>query len=169
MAALGGGAESMAELLRGVDTRAAALEALETTEAPIDRTLALSASQALAELLAAKEAAVPPLQFSRIALLLTRLHAEVLGDLAALAALYGAAFGEGRLAASFCSAENSVACVLRKPANELTLADARTLACSEVPHALCLAHGYTKPWGAVGLSALEWFSLFMSTHKLLAK
>ncbi len=162
-------ADSVSELLRCVDSRPAALEALEALETPVDPALALASAPALAELLAVEEAAVPAQQFSRIALLLSRLHEEALDDAAALSAVYGAAFGDGRLAAYWSSADNSVARILGNPANELTRADARTLACGELCPAGASAHGSTKPWGAAGLSAMEFFGLFMSVNKVGAR
>ena len=73
MAALS--ADTVGPLLRGRETRAAALDALDAHAVPIERSVSLGAAPALGELLALDAAEVGPAEFDRIGLLLARLAA----------------------------------------------------------------------------------------------
>ena len=101
MAALA--ADTVGPLLRDRGTRCAAIDALEAHAAPIERAVALGAAPALGELLALDTAEVDPAEFDRIGLLVARLAAEAPDD---PAAVYAAAWGEGRWVAFFRSEGN---------------------------------------------------------------
>ena len=83
-------------LLATTTSRPAALAALEDHPAPLDRALAVAAAPALVELLTVSADDVDAVTFQRVGLLLARLLAEAPDD---PSIIFGAAFGEGRLAA----------------------------------------------------------------------
>ena len=147
MAALA--ADTVGPLLRDRGTRGATLDALEAHAAPIERAVALGAAPALGELLALDTAEVDPAEFDRIGLLVARLAAEAPDD---PAAVYAAAWGEGRWVAFFRSEGNAVAQVLRKPAEEVTREDAQHIACSDAWWPQVGVRGMTKPWAAAGFA-----------------
>ena len=158
MAALS--ADTVGPLLRGRETRAAALDALDAHAVPIERSVSLGAAPALGELLALDTAEVGPAEFDRIGLLLARLGAEASDD---PASVFGAVWGEGRLLAFWRSEGNAVARALRKPAEELTREDALHLACSEAPLLQASVRGFTKPQAAAGFATtLEFFGAWMT-------
>ena len=162
MAALA--ADTVAGLLRGAATRAATLDALERHEAGgIDRAVSLAAAPALWELQSADAAEeVGREEFDRVGLLAARLIAEVTPDDAAV--VYGAYLGSpGRFAAN-CRAEGSVlARAWRKPAAELTRADARSWACEWANAPPAYVRGLTEPYAAAGFATTgEFFDLWMS-------
>ena len=98
---------------------------------PIPSDAALAAAPALYELLALDAAEVPRELFDRTNLLVARLATEAVPRGAeAQAAVLGAAWGGGRLAQYFDAEGNVIAAALRKPAAELTRADARSYAYS---------------------------------------
>eukprot|EP01046_Picozoa_sp_COSAG06_P004179 COSAG06_NODE_172_length_21346_cov_503.127053_9_plen_165_part_00 len=147
MAALA--ADTVGSLLRDRGTRSATLDALEAHAVPIERAVALGAAPALGELLALDTAEVDPAKFDRIGLLLARLAAEAPDD---PAAVYAAALGEGRWVAILRSEGNTVAQVLRKPAEELTREDAQHIACAEAYWSQLGGRGFTKPFTAAGFA-----------------
>lgn len=153
-------AATVAQQLRGADTRATALDALDAHALPIPVDLAVAAAPALGELLALDAAEVDQEQFDRVGLLLARLLTEAAAD-DAVAPVFGAAFGGGRYAAML-RAENVLFRALRRPAAELTLADARSYACyqAHMSPAVC-CRDCTRPLAAAGLSAKDWFGLLM--------
>ena len=162
MAALS--ADTVGPLLRGRETRAAALDALDAHAVPIERSVSLGAAPALGELLALDAAEVGPAEFDRIGLLLARLVAEAPDD---PASVYGAAQGEDRLLAFWRSEGNAVARALRKPAEELTREDALHVACSEACTAQACVRGFTKPWAAAGFAtAMEFLAAWMTEDPL---
>ena len=147
MAALS--ADTVGPLLRGRETRAAALDALDAHAVPIERSVSLGAAPALGELLALDAAEVGPAEFDRIGLLLARLVAEASDD---PASVYGAVWGEGRLLASMRSEGNAVARALRKPAEELTREDALHVACLIALEPQAYVRGMTKLFAAAGFA-----------------
>jgi hypothetical protein len=162
MAALS--ADTVGSLLRGRETRAAALDALDAHAVPIERSVSLGAAPALGELLALDTAEVGPAEFDRIGLLLARLVAEASDD---PASVYGAVWGEGRLLAYWRSKGNAVARALRKPAEELTRADALHFACSIASDPHAYVRGMTKPVAAAGFATtMELFGAWMTEHPL---
>ena len=142
-------ADTVGSLLRGRETRAAALDALGAHAVPIERDVSLGAAPVLGELLALDAAEVGPAEFSRIGLLLARLVAEASND---PASVYGAAMGEGRFLAYLRSEGSAVAQALRKPAEELTREDALHFACFDAPFALAFVRASTKPMAALGFA-----------------
>jgi hypothetical protein len=156
-------AAAVAGRLRDKSTRLATLGALEAHAVPIPATTALAAA-ALYELLALDAAEVSREVYDRAGLLVARLCAEALPrGAAAQAAVLGAAVGGGRLA-RFDNAEGSVFAVMaRKPAAELTRADARSYACSLAYAAPAYARGMTAPLTAAGFTTMEFFGL-VSRH-----
>ena len=143
-------ADTVASLLRDADTRTATLEALEQQEAaPIDRAVALAAAPALYEALAMDATEVGRDDFDRIGLLLARLAAEASDD---PSAVYGAAVGEGRLAAYYRSKGSVLAQAVGKAASELTPADARSFACASAYTPPSYVKGLTKTWAAAGFA-----------------
>ena len=154
-------ASTVAERLRDRSTRLATLGALEADDA-------LAAAPALCELLALDAAEVSPELYDRINLLLGRMCAEAVPRGAeAQVVVYGAAYGGGRYA-RFVNAEGNVlAAAVRKPAAELTRADARSYACSLVIWAPAFSRGMTAPVKAAGFAtcvrtATTLFPLFTS-------
>ena len=155
-------ADTVASLLRDGATRTATLEALEQHEGtPIGRAVALAAAPALFEALALDATEVGRDAFDRIGLLLARLAAEASDD---PSAVYGAALGEGRLAAYYRSKGSVLAQAVGKPAaSELTLADARSFACAVAYVPPSHVKGLTKPVAAAGFAKTsEFFGIYMT-------
>ena len=153
--------DTVASLLRDGDTRTATLEALEQQEQPpIDRAVALAAAPALYEALAMDASEVGRDDFDRAGLLLARLAAEASDD---PSVIYGAALGEGRLAAHYRSKGSVLAQAVGKPASELTRADARSFACASAYWPPSFVKGLTKPIAAAGFAkTAEFFALYMT-------
>ena len=165
-------ADTVASLLRGRDTRAATLAALDAHASPIDEAVALAAAPALVELLAldASELGDRSL-FDCIGLLLGRLAAEASDD---PAPVFGAALGEGRLVALLWSTEQSeegsvLARAARKPAAELTRADAYSYACCNTLFAAGIVRGYTELFASAGFSTNSWLGWFFGKEFWLSK
>ena len=154
-------ADAVASLLRDGATRTATLEALEQHEgAPIDRAVALAAAPALYEAFAMDATEVGHDDFDRIGLLLARLVAEASDD---PSAVYGAALGEGRYAASYRSKGSVLAQAVGKRASEVTRADARSFACAVAYVPPSHVKGLTKPVAAAGFAKTsEYFALYMT-------
>ena len=150
-------------LLATAASRPATLAALEDHPAPLDRALAVAAAPALVELLTVSADDVDAATFQRAGLLLARLLAEAPDD---PSIIFGAAFGEDRLAALWNSEDSVLARALLKPANQLTADDALSLACAEAHNCPALVRGYTATWRAVGLNGLEWTKL---SHPITSK
>ena len=151
--------DSVAQLLRGSGTRTAALDALDAHSAPIDRSVSLAVAPVLGELLALEAAEVAREQFDRVGLLLARLLAEAASAAEAPddpASVFGAAFGNGRYAALYAAEDTVLAQAVRKPAAELTLADARSFACWNACGGPYRIRGATEPLLAAGVSSQEW-------------
>ena len=159
-------ASTVAERLRDHSTRLATLGALEAhAGGPIPSDAALAAAPALYELLALDAAEAPREVYDRAGLLVGRLCADaVLRGAEAQAAVYGAAHGDGRFA-RWLNAEGSVlAAALRKPAAELTRADARSFACRQMPWGPILTRGFTAPIKAAGFAtAMKFLGTVSST------
>eukprot|EP01046_Picozoa_sp_COSAG06_P050417 COSAG06_NODE_7981_length_2312_cov_5.610120_1_plen_199_part_00 len=144
-------AETVAERLRDRAARSATLGALERHAAPIPTAVSLAAAPALLGLMAMDAAEVEREAFGRAGLLLGRLEAEALPD---VAAVHGAAFGEGGFERLW-NANSVVNAALRQPAAQLTRANAVSYACSLAYEAIVPARGYTEPFRVAGLTALE--------------
>ena len=99
--------------------------------------------------------------FDRIGLLLARLAAEASDD---PSAVFGAALGEGRLAAYYRSKGSVLAQAVGAPASELTRADARSFACALAAlRGPSFVRGITKPLAAAGFAkTLDFFALTMT-------
>ena len=98
--------------------------------------------------------------FDRIGLLLARLAAEASDD---PSAVYGAALGEGRLAAHYRSKGSVLAQALQKPVSELTRADAMSFACSRAWAPPSFVKGVTAPMAAAGFAnTAEYFKITMT-------
>ena len=153
-------ASTVAERLCNAATRLAALGALEATagDGPIPSDTALAAAPALFELLALDVAEVPREVYDRVNLLVARLCAEAVPRGAeAHAQIFGAAWSDGRLV-RFLNAEGSVIAVaVRKPAAELTLADAHSYACTDALGGPAHPRGSTGLFTAAGLTTMEYF------------
>jgi hypothetical protein len=162
-------AGAVARLLRDRATRAATLDALEGHEfGAIDRAVSLAAAPALVELLAADAAEVDREVFDRAGLLVGRLFAEEAPE--DLAAMFGAAFGEGRYAAQLRSEGSVVGRAWRTPASELTRADAQSWACSMAYQSPSDARGSTKNLAAAGFATtMEYFAVFMTETPVISK
>ena len=157
-------ADTVGPLLRGRETRAAALDALGAHAVPIERDVSLGAAPVLGELLALDVAEVGPAESGRVGLLLARLVAEASDD---PASVFGAAWGEGRMLAFYRSEGNAVAHVLRKPAEELTREDALHLARVDAQWPHVLVRGATKPFAAAGYSStLEYLAMWMAEDRI---
>ena len=153
-------AASVAERLRDRSTRLATLGALEAHAVPIPADDALAAAPALFELLALDAAEVPHELYDRAGLLAGRLVNEAVPRGAeAQAAVLGAAWGGGRYARFLNAEGNVIAAAMRKPAAELTRADARSYACAVVLWAPAMSRGLTAPTKAAGFTSMEWLAL----------
>jgi hypothetical protein len=158
-------AETVAERLHDRATRSATLAALESHAAPIPTAVSLAAAPALVGLMAMDAAEVERDAYDRAGLLLGRLHAEALPDVVAVCR---AAFGEGGYERLW-NADSVLNAALRQPAAEVTRADARSYACLYAYEPITATRGYTKPWGAAGLTAREFFGLWMSAEPIVSK
>ena len=158
-------AGAVAERLRNASTRLATLGALEAYAVPIHSDTTLAAAPALCELLALGAAEVPREVHDRAGLLLARLVSEAVPRGAETqAAVYGAALGGGRMARLWNGEGNVIAVAVRKPAAELTRADARSFACAYAMFTPALARGNTAPFKAAGFAtSMEYFGL-VSPH-----
>jgi hypothetical protein len=121
----------------------------------------MCAAPALFELLTMDEPDIDRSAFDRAGLLLGRLEAEAWpadgGE-----ALHGAAFGDGGYV-KLWNADSIVNAALRKPASELTQADARSYACEYAHESPPIMRGLGSFARAAGLSAKEfvgsWYTL----------
>lgn len=157
-------ADTVAERLRDAATREQTLQALEGMEAA-DLALGLAAAPAIGDLLAMDAAQLGQRQFDRVNLLLARLLVDLSDD---VIPLYTACFSDGRLQAAH-GAQGALAQFLRKPAVELTVADAHTVACWQAHHAASQRRGWTELANAVGFTTKHWCSLFMTDASLFSK
>ena len=133
---------------------------------PIDRAVSLAAAPALVELMALDASEVGQQQWDCVCLLIARLIAEAEDD---PTPVYSAAFGGGRREAQYRSEANTVMRALLKPAEELTLEDARSVANCNAYDAPTWTRGSTKPTIAVANTELEWFKLWMTEDPLVSK
>jgi hypothetical protein len=157
-------ADTVASLLESAGTRVAALDALDAHAVPIERSMSLAAAPALGRLLAADAAEVGREQFDRIGVLLARLVAEATDD---PASVYGAALGDGRMRAQWASPDSILARALRKPAGELTLADAHSCSCWNAHFSPAHIRGLTAPCVSAGLTLPDYFGQLVSEHPIL--
>ena len=104
--------------------------------------------------------------YDRAGLLLGRLHEEeALPD---IVAVHAAAFGDGGWE-KLWNADSVLNAALRKPASQLTRADAVSYACALAFEPVAYARGATAPWAAAGLTAMEYLGLFMSAEPIVSK
>ena len=159
-------AETVAELLRNHDTRDATLSALEVHVTPINLAVSLAAAPVLNEIKASDTSEISQEEWDRVCLLLARLVADA-GDNAAT--VYGTAYGGGRYAAVYQSDRTPLARALRKPAEELTVDDARSFAneYASKPPAYCRSWG--KAFAAMGVTVLEGLALVMPADALFSR
>ncbi len=162
--------DSVARLLCNTKTRLATLEAFERHAGPVERALSLAAAVKLGVLLAgADEQELGVEQFDRVGLLLGRLcaDAETWGTgYVGSVEVYGAAFADGRLAAAWGSETNVVGRALRKPVQELTMEDVRSMACMFASEAIAFRHRGGEAMLATGISQIQWFGLWMTVHPI---
>eukprot|EP01046_Picozoa_sp_COSAG06_P023741 COSAG06_NODE_1898_length_8112_cov_11.078747_7_plen_384_part_00 len=160
-------AETVAEHLRDRATRSATLAALEGHATPIPTAVSLAAAPALLGLMTMDAAEMEHDAYDRAGILLGRLHAEALPD---VAAVHGAAFGDGGYERLW-NADSVLNDALRQPraAAELTRADATSYACNWAHEPIKCARGITTPCAAAGCTTLEWLGLFMSAEPILSK
>jgi hypothetical protein len=160
-------ADTVAQRLRDAPTRAAALDSLERHAAPIPTAVAMCAAPALFELLTMDEPDIDRSAFDRAGLLLGRLEAEAWpadgGE-----ALHGAAFGDGGFVKQW-NADSIVNAALRKPASELTQADARSYACSLAYQPAAIVRGVTAFTSATGLSNKEFVGSWISLEPIVSQ
>ena len=155
---------AVAQLLAEPATRRATLEELEACAQPIPSATALASAAALYALLARDAAEVPRDVCDRVGLLVARLVAEAPPG-PERDAVFGAAWGDGRFAAFLNAPANILAEALRKPAAELTRADARSYACTLATSCPAWVRGNTAPWKAAGFTTSEYFGL-VSPHRV---
>ncbi len=163
--------KTVAELLRNRDTRDATLSALEEHGTPIDLAVSLTAAPVLTEIMASEINAsdTSPIareEWDRVCLLLARLVAEA-GDDAAT--VYGTAYSGGRYATLIRSERALLARVVRKPAEQLTLEDARSVAWFLAAWAPGNVNSWTKLFAAQGCSVLEGLGQAMKLDPLISK
>jgi hypothetical protein len=160
-------ADTVAQCLLDSDTRADTLESLELHATPIPTPLAMAAAPALFEMLLLDASALDRGTFDRVALLLARLEAEAPLDDGYV--LHGAAFGDGGYEKLF-KANNIAHAALRKPASELTKADATSYACLQAyDNASLSARGFAAPWHAAGLTERGFIKLWMGLEPIVSK
>ena len=153
------------ERLRDRATRLATLDALEAHAAPFPTAAALAAAKAMVELMCMDAAEVERASYDRAALLLARLLEEALPD---VNAVYGATFGDGGLERLW-NADSVLNVALRKPASQLTRADAASYACLVAYEPVAYVRGWTTPCAAAGLTAMQFLGLWMSADPILSK
>jgi hypothetical protein len=158
-------ADTVAERLRGRDTRSATLAALESHPAPIPTAVSLAAAPALLGLMAMDAEEVERDAYDHAGLLLGRLHAEVLPD---VVAVHVAAFGEGRYERLW-DADSVLNAALRQPAAEVTRADAVSYACYVTCDTIFAARGLTEFFRATGFTPPEFFGLWLSSEPIVSK
>ena len=151
-------AGTVAERLCDRSTRAVALDALERHTAPIPTAVALAAARAAAELKAMEAEEADRAEHDRAGLLLARLLDEAAPN---IVAIFGAAFGDGRLERVWNANNVLNAALLRKPAAQLTRADAVSHACSEAWHPPSYVRASTAPWAGAGLTCTDFMGLYM--------
>ncbi len=144
-------AETVAELLRNHDTRDATLSAMEGHTMPFGLSVSLAAAPVLNEIKASDTSEVAKEEWDRVCLLLARLIADA-GDDAGT--VWGAANSEGRWA-RLGSEGTPLARALRKPAKELTLEDARTVALAAAHQPPVFFSNWKKAFDALGFGLLE--------------
>jgi hypothetical protein len=158
--------DTVAERLRDRGARSATLAALESHAAPIPTAVSLAAAPALLGLMTMDGAEVERDTYDRAGLLLARLHAEALPDVAAVQA---AAWSELRTGERVWNADSVLNAALRQPAAELTRADAMSYACSWAYDPVHCARGYTEHIRTVGLTALEVLGVLLSAEPISSK
>ena len=159
-------ATSVAELLRNRDTRNATLSALEEHAAPIDCAVSVAAARVLGELMALDTSEVGPEQWDRTCLLFARLCAEADAD---PTPVFSAAFGGGRLEAAYQSDGNALARALLKPAEELTLEDARRFASFYAWDPPGMVRDGSKLMQSLGMSVFDYIKMWMTEDPLIFK
>jgi hypothetical protein len=162
---VGAGASLQIERLRDRATRLATLDALEAHATPIPTAAALAAAKAMVELMCMDAAKVERASYDRAALLLARLLEEALPD---VNAVYAATFGDGGLERLW-NADSVLNVALRKPASQLTRADAASYACLVAYEPVAYVRGWTTPCAAAGLTAMQFLGLWMSADPILSK
>ncbi len=158
--------EAVAAQLRDPALRAAALGSLERQPAPIPTDLSLAVAPELGALLCADESDVDRTIFDRAGLLLGRLHAEALPD---VAPVYGAAFGSGRFEKTLTANSVLNAALLRVPASELTQADAISCACRNLIYPSVEARSWAPPRAAAGYTSKQWVGTLFTLEPILSQ
>ena len=153
-------AANVAQLLADPTTRLSTLDMLEAHGGVHDGALATAAAPALTDLLALDAAEVPHTVFQRVGLLRGRLLQETPVD--DRAALFGAMFGEGRLAAELNAQNNVVAAASARGVVALSREDVLSLSCMYICNTIFCARDMALSIRAAGFrSTLEWWGVFM--------
>ena len=153
--------DAVAARLRDEAERDAALSELEALRGQHERPLALAVAPALAELLASGIEA--PL-FRRAGLLLGRLVHEAQDS---PGAIYGAAFGEGRLRAVWASEQSVVAQGFSRRVGEFSRDDALNYSCMHAHEPSSWVRGCTAPWRAAVGSSAAWLELMLAAEPIV--
>jgi hypothetical protein len=164
-------ADTVAQRLRDAPTRAAALDSLERHAAPIPTAVAMCAAPALLELLTMDEREVDRGAFDRAGLLLGRLEEEVLllpEEVLLKQELHGATFGGGGWEKLY-GASSILNAALRKPASELTQADALSYACSRAYESSSLVRGFNVAFNAAGYTTMEFVGVWINVEPIASK
>jgi hypothetical protein len=154
---------AVAAQLSDASTRDTALSQLEGCSGPHAGELALAVAPALGKLLVADAAEVDAPMARRVGLLLARIIGEADSDEAMLA-VHGAAFADGRYREVHTGTRSAgVRPLLEKPAEALDREDALTYACvhGTLSSAVGGSGGVTAANRAVGLTDLEWYTLYV--------
>ena len=154
-------AKTVADRLKDPFTRSATLDALECHQGPHEHSLAIAAAAALSELMAADAKEVAAATFQRAGLLRARLLADEAPD--DLASLYGAAFGEGRLAAECLAPSNMVTRAMQKEPAELDREDALCLACQWAYYYPSFTRGMSAVMVAAGFTQMDWIGMVLNS------
>lgn len=132
-------------------TRLSTLEALECHAVPIPTAVSLAAAPVLHRLLTMDASDVDRTTFGRAGLLLGRLIEEAPEP----APVFGSAFRDHGIERLW-NADSVLNAALRKPAPELSEADARSYACALAYFPPTVVRDWTAPFGAAGFTAHEW-------------
>ena len=153
-------AATVADSLRSLDTRDAALDALEALPPPIPSDVALAAAPALADVVGTVAEESERAAFDRAALLLGRLFAEAAPD---PASVFGAAVGGERLAPYLGTRLVAEATQRALSGGEpLTRADALSYASAARRRTFfgpSGVHGFTAPYAAAGCTTIEYMGI----------
>ena len=157
--------DSVAARLADPATRLATLSALEAHAGPHDAALSLAAAPALVDLQCLEASEVDHALFQRVGLLRARLVEEAADS----AAVWGAAYSDGRFS-KLNRAPSVVRQLLSKPVAELDQRDAMSYACgSSCAQATGCVRGVGAAIEAAGLGVVQFYGILFSEEPLISR